>query len=91
MLLGLLPPFGFAEDRAAPSRLRSPPSEREGPGPLGPLRVHICMQMLTDAVPPAMRGWLLKLPDLAMIATALFMLIYGTQLRATWARRLLTK
>ena len=49
--------------------------------------VHICVQMLTDAVPAAVRGWLLKLADLAMIATALFMLIYGTQLvRVTWGQ-----
>ena len=47
--------------------------------------VHICVQMLTDAVPPAARLWLLRGADLAMTATALFMLIYGTQLvRVTW-------
>ena len=47
--------------------------------------VHICVQMLTDAVKPAMRGWLRRLADLCMIATALFMLFYGTQLvQITW-------
>ncbi len=47
--------------------------------------VHICVQMLTDAVKPAMRGWLLKLADLCMVATSLFMLIYGAQLvQITW-------
>jgi TRAP-type C4-dicarboxylate transport system permease small subunit len=47
--------------------------------------VHICVQMLTDAVPASARRALLLLADLAMVATALFMLIYGTQLvRATW-------
>src|SRR5829696_4267847 len=34
--------------------------------------VHIAVQMLTDAVPAGVRGVLLKLADLAMIATALF-------------------
>ena len=48
---------------------------------------HICVQMLTDAVPPAVRGAMLKLADLMMIATALFMLVYGTQLvRVTWGQ-----
>ena len=46
--------------------------------------VHIAVQMLTDAVAPPVRAVLLRLADLAMIATALFMLVYGTQLvRAT--------
>jgi TRAP-type C4-dicarboxylate transport system permease small subunit len=46
--------------------------------------VHIAVQMLTDAVAPPVRGVLLKLADLAMVATALFMLVHGTQLvRAT--------
>ncbi len=46
---------------------------------------HISVQMLTDAVAPAARQVLLRLADLAMIATALFMLGYGTQLvRVTW-------
>jgi TRAP-type C4-dicarboxylate transport system permease small subunit len=46
--------------------------------------VHIAVQMLTDAVAPPVRALLLRLADLAMIATALFMLVYGTQLvRAT--------
>ena len=47
--------------------------------------VHICVQMLTDAVPPAVRKWLLKLADLCMVAAALFMLFYGAQLvKVTW-------
>jgi TRAP-type C4-dicarboxylate transport system permease small subunit len=47
--------------------------------------VHIAVQMLTDAVPPAVRGWMLKFADLAMVATALFMLVYGSQLvKVTW-------
>ena len=47
--------------------------------------VHICVQMLTDAVPPAVCFWLLKLADLCMAATALFMLVYGAQLvKVTW-------
>ena len=47
--------------------------------------VHIAVQMLTDAVPPRARRALLLLADLAMVATALFMMVYGTQLvRATW-------
>ena len=46
--------------------------------------VHIAVQMLTDAVAPPVRAALLRLADLAMIATALFMLVYGAQLvRAT--------
>jgi TRAP-type C4-dicarboxylate transport system permease small subunit len=47
--------------------------------------VHICVQMLTDAVPQAARKWLLKLADLCMVAAALFMLVYGAQLvKVTW-------
>jgi len=47
--------------------------------------VHICVQMLTDAVSPKVRVWLLKLADLGMIATTLFMVYFGTQLViATW-------
>ena len=47
--------------------------------------VHIAVQMLTDAVPAPARRALLLVADLAMVATALFMMIYGTQLvRATW-------
>ena len=47
--------------------------------------VHIAVQMLTDAVPATARRALLLLADLAMVATALFMMVYGTQLvRATW-------
>ena len=46
---------------------------------------HICVQMLTDAVPARARRALLLVADLAMVATALFMIVYGTQLvRATW-------
>ena len=49
--------------------------------------VHICVQMLTDAVPPPLRVVLLRLADLAMTATALFMLVFGLQLvRATWGQ-----
>ena len=47
--------------------------------------VHIAVQMLTDAVPPSVRLWMLKLADLMMVATALFMLVYGAQLvKVTW-------
>jgi TRAP-type C4-dicarboxylate transport system permease small subunit len=47
--------------------------------------VHICVQMLTDAVGPALRTWLLRFADAAMIATGLFMLVYGVQLvQVTW-------
>jgi len=47
--------------------------------------VHIAVQMLTDAVPAPARRVLLLLADLSMVATALFMMVYGTQLvRATW-------
>ncbi|MEO7392369.1 MAG: TRAP transporter small permease [Ramlibacter sp.] len=47
--------------------------------------VHICVQMLTDAVPPGVRFWLLKLADLCMILAASFMLFYGAQLvKVTW-------
>jgi TRAP-type C4-dicarboxylate transport system permease small subunit len=49
--------------------------------------VHIAVQMLTDAVPAPARRALLLLADLAMVATALFMMVYGTQLvRATWGQ-----
>lgn len=49
--------------------------------------VHICVQMLTDAVPAALRGLLLRLADGTMIATALFMLVYGALLvRTTWGQ-----
>ena len=49
--------------------------------------VHICVQMLTDAVNEATRYWLLKLADACMIATALFMLFYGGQLvQITWGQ-----
>ncbi len=47
--------------------------------------VHICVQMLTDAVGPKVRVWLLKLADLGMIATTVFMVWFGAQLvAATW-------
>ena len=49
--------------------------------------VHIAVQMLTDAVPPAVRIWLLRLADVCMLATALFMMVYGTQLvNVTWGQ-----
>ena len=49
--------------------------------------VHIAVQMLTDAVPVPARRALLLLADLTMVATALFMMVYGTQLvRATWGQ-----
>ncbi len=49
--------------------------------------VHICVQMMTDAVPPGVRFWMLKLADVCMIATALFMLVYGAQLvQITWGQ-----
>ena len=49
--------------------------------------VHIAVQMLTDAVPAPARRALLLLADLMMVATALFMLVYGTQLvRVTWGQ-----
>ena len=49
--------------------------------------VHIAVQMLTDAVPVVARLWLLRLADLCMVATALFMAVYGTQLvRVTWGQ-----
>ena len=49
--------------------------------------VHICVQMLTDAVPPGLRVWMLRLADICMIATALFMLVYGAQLvQITWGQ-----
>jgi TRAP-type C4-dicarboxylate transport system permease small subunit len=47
--------------------------------------VHICVQMLTDAVPEAVRFWMLKLADLCMVLAACFMLFYGAQLvKVTW-------
>ena len=46
---------------------------------------HICVQMLTDAVPERVRFVMLKLADLAMIATAVFMFWWGAQLvKVTW-------
>ena len=47
--------------------------------------VHIAVQMLTDAVPERVRFVMLKLADVAMIATAVFMLFWGAQLvKVTW-------
>ena len=49
--------------------------------------VHICVQMLTNAVRPSLRDWMLKAADLCMIATALFMLVFGAQLvKVTWGQ-----
>ena len=49
--------------------------------------VHIAVQMLTSAVPPAVRTGLLRLADLCMVATALFMIVYGVQLvKVTWGQ-----
>ena len=49
--------------------------------------VHICVKMLTDAVNESLRYWLLKLADACMVATALFMLVYGAQLvQITWGQ-----
>jgi TRAP-type C4-dicarboxylate transport system permease small subunit len=46
---------------------------------------HICVQMLTDAVPPRVRFVMLKLAEVAMISTAIFMLVWGAQLvKVTW-------
>src|SRR4029078_10629857 len=45
----------------------------------------ICVQMLTDGVTEKRRFVMLKLADVAMIATALFMLVWGAQLvKVTW-------
>jgi TRAP-type C4-dicarboxylate transport system permease small subunit len=47
--------------------------------------VHIAVQALLDAVGPRARTGLLRVVDLAMALTALFMLVYGVQLvRTTW-------
>lgn len=47
--------------------------------------VHIAVQALLDAVSPRARRVMLRLVDLAMTLTALFMLVYGVQLvRTTW-------
>lgn len=46
---------------------------------------HIAVQMLTDAVPERVRFVMLKLADVAMIATAVFMFWWGAQLvKVTW-------
>ena len=42
--------------------------------------VHICVQMLTDAVGPGPRRVLLAFADICMLAIAIFMLFYGAQL-----------
>ena len=42
--------------------------------------VHICVQMLTDAVGPSARRLLLGFASLCMLAMAIFMLVYGAQL-----------
>jgi TRAP-type C4-dicarboxylate transport system permease small subunit len=47
--------------------------------------VHIAVQALLDAVSPPARSLMLRLVDVAMTLTALFMLVYGVQLvRTTW-------
>ena len=47
--------------------------------------VHISVEMLTGNVGPALRSWLLRLADVAMLSTALFMLVWGAQLvQVTW-------
>ena len=47
--------------------------------------VHIAVQALLDSVSPRARRVLLRLVDVAMTLTALFMLVYGVQLvRTTW-------
>jgi len=43
-------------------------------------KVHICVQMLTDAVGPGARRALLAIADVGMLAMAMFMLVYGAQL-----------
>ena len=42
--------------------------------------VHICVQMLTNAVGPGPRRALLAFADVCMLAIAVFMLVYGAQL-----------
>ena len=42
--------------------------------------VHICVQMLTDAVAPSTRRVLLSFANVCMLAMAVFMLVYGAQL-----------
>ena len=47
--------------------------------------VHMAVRALVDAVGEGLRQQLLRLVDLAMALTCLFMLVYGVQLvRATW-------
>ena len=47
--------------------------------------VHMAVQALLDAVAPGARRVLLRMVDVAMTLTALFMLVYGVQLvRTTW-------
>ena len=48
-------------------------------------KVHVAVEALLKAVSPAQRRVMLWLVDACMIATALFMLVYGVQLcLATW-------
>jgi TRAP-type C4-dicarboxylate transport system permease small subunit len=47
--------------------------------------VHIAVRALLDAVGEGARRWLLRLVDVAMALTCLFMVVYGVQLvRTTW-------
>jgi TRAP-type C4-dicarboxylate transport system permease small subunit len=47
--------------------------------------VHIAVQALVNAATPGARAVLLRIVDLAMALTALFMLVWGAQLvRTTW-------
>jgi TRAP-type C4-dicarboxylate transport system permease small subunit len=47
--------------------------------------VHIAVQAVLDAVAPGVRAALLRIVDVAMALTALFMLVWGAQLvRTTW-------
>jgi TRAP-type C4-dicarboxylate transport system permease small subunit len=49
--------------------------------------VHMAVRALLDAVGARTRTLMLRLVDLAMALTALFMLVYGVQLvRTTWAQ-----
>ena len=48
---------------------------------------HICVEMLVHAVSPPARVWLLRAAVAGMLATALFMIVYGAQLvRVTWGQ-----
>jgi TRAP-type C4-dicarboxylate transport system permease small subunit len=49
--------------------------------------VHVAVRALLDAVDARTRAVLLRVVDVAMTLTALFMLVYGTELvRATWGQ-----